>query len=104
MLRRNLLSLGLGVLCASGLFAQDGEKKIPKLLVITESKGFVHEVVKRPAPDKFCIVEEALTKLGKDTGDFEAVCSQDSRKAITAENLKQYDAVFFYTTGDLPWS
>lgn len=104
MLRRNLLSLGLGVLCASGLFAQDGEKKIPKLLVITESKGFVHGVVKRPAPDKFCIVEEALTKLGKDTGDFEAVCSQDSRKAITAENLKQYDAVFFYTTGDLPWS
>ena len=58
-----------------------------KLLVITESKGFVHSVVKRPAPDTFCTVEKALTKLGQDTGDFEAVCSQDSRKEITAENL-----------------
>ena len=104
MLRRTLLSVGLGALCATGLFAQEGEKKVHKLLVITESKGFVHSVVKRPAPDKFCIVEEALTKLGKETGDFEAVCSQDSRKEITAENLQKYDAVFFYTTGDLPWS
>lgn len=104
MLRRTLLTLGLGALCAAGLQAQETTKKIPKLLVITESKGFVHSVVKRPAPDKFCLVEEALTKLGKETGDFEAVCSQDSRKEITAENLKQYDAVFFYTTGELDWS
>src|SRR5262249_40571207 len=38
------------------------------------------------------------------TGQFEVVCSQDSRKDITAENLAKFDAVFFYTTGELPLS
>jgi uncharacterized protein len=74
-----------------------------RLLVITESKGFVHDCVNRKGKP-LCIVEEALTELGKKTGDWEAVCSQDSRKDITAENLKDYDAVFFYTTGELPLS
>ena len=106
MLRRFFITLGLGIAILHGgsLQAQDTGKKIPRLLVITESKGFVHSVVKRPAPDKFCLVEEALTRLGKETGDFEAVCSQDSRKEITAENLAKYDAVYYYTPGDLPWS
>jgi type 1 glutamine amidotransferase len=75
-----------------------------KLLVITQSKGFVHEVVKRPMPDEFCLVEKVLTEIGKNSGDFEATCSQDARKEITAENLKNYDAVFFYTTGELELS
>jgi type 1 glutamine amidotransferase len=90
------------LLMAGTVFAQDAKK--PRLLVITESKGFVHSVVKRPAPETFCTVEKALTKLAQDMGDFEVVCSQDSRKEITAENLAKYDAVFFYTTGDLPLS
>jgi type 1 glutamine amidotransferase len=80
---------------------QPAKKK--RLLVITESKGFVHDVVKRH-DDKPCLVEEILAKIGKDSGAFDVVCSQDSRKEITAENLKNFDAVFFYTTGELPLS
>jgi type 1 glutamine amidotransferase len=101
MLFRSMAAVA-ACLFAGAVLAQDARK--PKLLVITESKGFVHSVVKRPAPDTFCTVEKALTKLGNETGDFEAVCSQDSRKEITAENLAKYDAVFFYTTGNLPLS
>ncbi|MBM4095876.1 MAG: ThuA domain-containing protein [Planctomycetes bacterium] len=101
MLFRSMAAVA-AFLFAGAVHAQDARK--PKLLVITESKGFVHSVVKRPAPDTFCSVEKALTKLGNETGDFEAVCSQDSRKEITAENLAKYDAVFFYTTGNLPLS
>src|SRR6516165_9762835 len=71
-----------------------------KLLVITQSKGFVHDVVKRPEPDKLCLVEQILTEIGEKAGDFEVTCSQDARKEITAENLKNYGAVFFYTTGE----
>jgi type 1 glutamine amidotransferase len=90
--------LGLALTPASG---EPPAKK--RLLVITESKGFVHECVNRK--DKpLCLVEEALIDIGKKSGDFEVVCSQDSRKEITAENLKNFDAVFFYTTGDLPLS
>src|SRR5207249_834976 len=58
-----------------------------RLLVITESKGFVHGCVKRPNPDELCLVEKTLIAIGETSGDFEAVCSQDSRKEITAENL-----------------
>src|SRR5262249_34956145 len=48
-----------------------------------------------------CVVEKAFADLAKESGDFEVVCSQAARKEITAENLKEFDAVFFYTTGDL---
>ena len=84
-------------------FAQES-KSTKKLLVITESKGFVHPVVKRPKPEELCLVEKSLIALGKSSGMFEAVVTQDSRTAITAENLQKYDAVFFYTTGELPLS
>jgi type 1 glutamine amidotransferase len=78
-----------------------GAKK--RLLVITESKGFVHDVVNRHGKD-LSLAEKVLTELGQKSGDFDVVCSQDSRKEITAENLKHFDAVFFYTTGELPLS
>ena len=96
----SLLAL-LGI-CTAGWTQETAKPK--KILVITESKGFVHSVVKRPSPNEHCLVEKVLTQLGKDTGKFEVTCSQDSRKEITAENLAKYDAVFFYTTGELPLS
>lgn len=82
-----------------------GEKKTPakRLLVITESKGFRHGCVTRQG-DQLSLVEKTFIELGKKSGMFEAVCSQDSRKDITAENLKNFDAVWFYTTGELPLS
>lgn len=51
-----------------------------------------------------CVVEQTFMELGPKTGLFNVVCSQDSRTEITAEKLKNYDAVFFYTTGSLPIS
>ncbi len=102
---RSIFSLVTAVLflCTSLSFSQE-TKSTKKLLVITESKGFVHGVVKRPKPDELCLVEKALIELGKKSGVFTADVTQDSRTAITAENLNKYDAVFFYTTGELPLS
>jgi type 1 glutamine amidotransferase len=144
--------LGLLALTAPADEARTGTKK--RLLVITESRGFVHGVVNRggdyrgdftanklsvltlngkelSATDQLnltardgkvtailngqevpftsyannqpCLVEKTLMEVGAKHG-FEVVCSQDSRKEITAENLSQFDAVFFYTTGELPLS
>ena len=86
------------LLAALALFSVAADKK--KLLVITESKGFRHGCVTRKGDD-LCLVEKTLIELGEKTGAFEATCSQDSRKEITAENLAKYDAVFFYTTGEI---
>ncbi|MFM7097128.1 MAG: ThuA domain-containing protein [Gemmataceae bacterium] len=100
-----LFSLAVAALfIASNMSFSQESKSIKKLLVITESKGFVHGVVKRPKPEELCLVEKSLIALGKKSGMFEAVTTQDSRTAITAENLQKYDAVFFYTTGELPLS
>jgi type 1 glutamine amidotransferase len=53
---------------------------------------------------KPCLVETTFMELAKKTGWFEVDCTQNSRGEINAENLKKYDAVFFYTTGELPLS
>ncbi|MFO0928168.1 MAG: ThuA domain-containing protein [Gemmataceae bacterium] len=88
-------------LSAARADAPKGGKK--RLLVITESRGFVHDVVRRDK-GRPALVEKVLTELAEKSGDFDVVCSQDSRKDITAENLSQFDAVFFYTSGNLPLS
>src|SRR5262249_2331832 len=53
---------------------------------------------------KPAVVEETFFELAARSRAFDVVCSQDSRKEIVAENLKHFDAVFFYTTGTLPMS
>jgi type 1 glutamine amidotransferase len=99
-------------LAASAARAEEQPKAKDKkrILLITESRGFVHDVVRRPsgwsklAFGEDCLVEKVCKELADKTGRFEVVCSQDSRKDITAENLARFDAVFFYTTGELPLS
>ena len=111
IMRRGIGLVGaLGALVAVGLLsvaaADDSKpaKAKKRLLVITESRGFVHDVVRRGKDGSLSLAEKTLIDIGNRSGDFEAVCSQDSRKEITAEKLKKFDAVFFYTTGTLPLS
>ncbi|MFO0876441.1 MAG: ThuA domain-containing protein [Gemmataceae bacterium] len=104
-MRTTLALIGMVALAGGMTTARAEKPAAPKrLLVITESRGFVHDVVRRPKDGSQCLVEQVLTELGKSSGAFEVVCTQDSRKAITAENLANFDAVFFYTTGSLPLS
>jgi type 1 glutamine amidotransferase len=109
-MKRMIAALVLGVfLIAAPSHAQTnpapaaGGDKTPKkrLLLITESRGFVHSVVNRNKKD-MCLVEKTFVELAKKHPFFEVDYTQDSRTAIEGENLKKYDAVFFYTTGELP--
>jgi type 1 glutamine amidotransferase len=93
-----------GMLVLAALAPAQEKKPKKRVLVITESRGFVHDVVRRGKNGELCLVERTLIDLGKKSGDFEVVCSQNSRQAITKENLKDFDAVFFYTSGTLPLS
>jgi type 1 glutamine amidotransferase len=74
-----------------------------KALFVTQSKGFVHGSVNRHK-EALAPAEIAMTQLGQQTGLYDLHCTQDAEADITKENLKNYDIVMFYTTGDLPIS
>ena len=71
-----------------------------KILVITQSAGFRHQPVNRAGKDT-CQVERVLAEIGEQSGVFTTVNSQNAIESITRENLKQFDGIFFYTTGML---
>lgn len=73
---------------------------LPRVLVYTTSAGFEHDVVRRPAEGELSLVERELVRLGVESG-FEAVPSRDPAE-FDRERLARYDAVLFYTTGELP--
>jgi type 1 glutamine amidotransferase len=161
-MKKLFLALLLGAFAlGTPIQAQESGAPKKKLLLVTESRGFVHGVVARPVSvakgitlDQFpklgpgfdakmvkykdkgvekeklvvsyngpiqkpieiqnnneilatikpCLVETTFMDLANKTGFFEVDCTQNAREAITGENLKKYDAVFFYTTGSPPLS
>ena len=68
--------------------------------MITQSAGFRHQPVNRAGKDT-CQVERVLAEIGKKSGVFTTVNSQNAIESITRENLKQFDGMFFTTTGML---
>ena len=91
----------LAALGALMVFERPAQAAPKKILVITQSRGFTHGVVRRPGKDQLCVVEKTLAKIGKESGVFTTGNSQDAIKSITRENLKNFDGIFFYTTGVL---
>ena len=108
--RRDLLkTLGAGAAAlavppflSSTLLAADeapagGIKK--KILFFTKSSGFQHSTITRKSPDQLAFAEQLLTDFGAKNG-FEVTCSKDG-SLFKPEYLAQFDALAFYTTGDL---
>ena len=64
-----------------------------RVLLFGHSAGFVHATVKT--------MQEKLHAEGEQTGLFTSVVTNDCA-ALTADNLKNFDIVVFYTSGNLP--
>ena len=85
------IALALG----SSLAAADAKKKV---LFFSKSSGFEHSVIKRNAGNP-SFAEQVLKELGeKHAIDF--TFSKDG-SLFSKNYLAQFDAIFFYTTGDL---
>ncbi len=110
MNRRDLLkTLGAGAAAltvspflSQALLADDaapaaGAKK--KILFFTKSSGFQHSAITRKSADELAFAEQLLTDFGAKNG-FEVTCSKDG-SLFKPEYLAQFDALAFYTTGDL---
>ncbi|HEX7085232.1 MAG TPA: ThuA domain-containing protein [Vicinamibacterales bacterium] len=72
----------------------DAEAPRPKVLYLTHSAGFKHDVVP--------LSMRLLPEIGRQHG-FDVVVTKDLT-FLSPEGLKPYDAVVFYTTGELPLS
>jgi len=75
--------------------AADNRKR--KLLYFTRSAGYEHSVVQRPA-GQLSHSENIMMELGRKHG-FEVECTKDG--SVFEGDLAQYDAIGFYTSGDL---
>src|SRR5947209_4398277 len=64
-----------------------------RILYFTHSAGYRHEVI--PAS------REILKQIGQISPRFDVATSEDV-SVFTAENLRRYGAVMFFTTGELP--
>lgn len=73
----------------------------PRVLVLTQSMGFVHDVVKEK-DSRPSVVQEVFSQMGQ-AGGFD-VSFIGNVQDLTAERLAQTDVVAFYTTGDLPFA
>jgi type 1 glutamine amidotransferase len=100
--RRDLLSLaaltgaGLALGPIAKTFAADEPRK--KILFFTKSSGFPHSVVTRKNGE-LAHAERLLTEFGGKAG-YDVTCTKDG-SIFTPDQLKAFDAVAFYTTGDL---
>lgn len=99
--RRDMLrATGAAVLAASVFplhWVAAAEKKKQKVLYFSRSAGFEHDAVKLK-DGKPSISDKILTELGRRYG-FEVVCTKDGR--VFDGDLGEYDAIAFYTSGDL---
>jgi len=73
-------------------------KPAKKILVFSKSSDFEHSAIRRTG-DQLSVAEKTLKELGE-TNHLEFTFTKDGR-LFTAENIAQYDALLFYTTGDL---
>jgi type 1 glutamine amidotransferase len=90
----DVAGLALLLLGSATLSARE-ENMAPRVLYITHSAGYRHEVLPRS--------QAVLKHLGDQSGDFVVTATEDLA-AITAETLHRYAAVIFYTSGELPVS
>ncbi len=101
MKRRDMLATtGAAVLGLSTFpfrWTAAAEKKKQKILYFTRSVGFEHSVV-HPGADGRSHSGRILIELGQKAG-FEVECSKDG--SIFDGDLDAYDALVFYTCGDL---
>jgi len=91
------MAVGIAILVAGASTAQ--AKTLPKVLFMTQSAGFHHQVVTRSPDGSLSFAERQLQAAAK--GRFEVVATQDPGE-LTRDKLKAYRAVVFYTTGELP--
>ena len=96
-----LLTGLLAMLCLAACAGAPPVQTPPlRVFYLSQSVGFVHETVRRPA-DGVAPSERALQDMARTSGAFTVELSQDARD-LTPARLADLDVLVFSTTGALP--
>ena len=97
-LRKSIVS-ALCVLMGLAFVTANGYADEPiRVLFLSKSTGFQHSVIQRKN-NELGHSEKIMLELGAKNG-MDVVCTKDAG-TINADQLKNFDVVMFYTTGDL---
>ena len=94
MTRREFIAL-LGSAAAIQPLRAHAELRPERVLYFTYAAGYRHDVIP--------LSGAILTQLGRNSGAFEVIATEDLSEFSPA-NLERYAAVMFYTTGEIPMS
>src|SRR5207249_12337974 len=97
-----LLLLAAVLACSATVRAQSPART--RVLMVTYSGGYQHDVVRRAAPDRLSLAEQTVVELGARSGAFDVsrLCSREDLERLSADAFAEVRAVLFYTTGSLP--
>jgi uncharacterized protein len=86
-----------------GLVAGQARSAAPRLLMVTHSAGYEHEVVRRSGAGP-SLVERVVTELGRRSGRFDvtSVHTAADVAGLTIATVRGHQAFLFFTTGELP--
>jgi len=75
-----------------------------RLLMLTFSAGYQHDVVRRPATGELSIAERVVADLARRSAAFDVdyVAGRDDIARLTPTSVRAYRAMLFFTTGELP--
>jgi type 1 glutamine amidotransferase len=98
------VALGVVVLAVTVLAAAPAGPALPRLLMVTHSGGYEHEVVRRPEGGGLSTAERVVAELARRSGRFEVthVATTAELAALTVAVVRAHQALLFFTTGELP--
>jgi type 1 glutamine amidotransferase len=76
----------------------------PRVLVVTYSAGFQHEVVRRPADGTLSTAERVVAELARRSRRFEVshAGTREELDRLSTASVSSHRALLFFTTGELP--
>jgi len=80
----------------------DSQRETTRIMIFVYSAGYEHQVAKADE-DGMSLVEKQWEAWASNDDRFDVIINRDPNW-FTTENLDSVDAVFFYTTGELPLS
>src|SRR5262245_23246550 len=103
LVARRRITLGAALVAVALLTADPVRPNPPRVLMVSYSAGYQHDVVRRSASG-LSVAEQVVTDLGRHSGRFTVtrVATRPELDALSVAAVRAHQALLFFTTGELP--